>query len=197
VENLRTKLKNSTQAAHTKIESNPVLAKLLSPSIDEKTYRAILLRYFGFFSNIESQLVDSGGDAAIPNLRERFRAPRLRNDLLALGLSEQEINSAPRASEIPRTSTKSEVLGVMYVLEGSTLGGMLIAKHLRSFPFFGETTGSFFLTDPQALSQRWKAFLELLETSSDLDEASAVEAASSTFTLLDRWMEGVDVTAVS
>lgn len=196
MENLRTKLKNSTQDAHTKIESNPVLAKLLSPSIDKETYRSILLRYFGFFSSIESQLVRSGGDAVIPDLRERFRAPRLRNDLLALGLTQQEIDSAPRATEIPTTSTKSEVLGVMYVLEGSTLGGMLIAKHLRSFPYFGESTGSFFLTDPQALSQRWKAFLDLLETSSDIDEASAVEAASLTFTLLDRWMEGVDLKAV-
>lgn len=177
-------------AAHTKIESNPTLAKLTSESLSEAEYRSILEGYYGFFSALENQFLKSDVHHLIPAFNDRLRTARLKADLLSLGLTESEITALPRCEALPSLNSESEFLGVLYVTEGSTLGGMLIAKHLRSLPFFKTEFASFLTDDPQAVSARWKSFIEFLESRShQLDKAATLKAASETFQRLDRWME--------
>lgn len=187
---LRAKLKGSTQAAHTQIESNPVLAKLTRPGLSVSDYRAILRSYYGFFVALENQFLRDGASRLIVDFSQRLRAPRLAHDLKGLGMSDADIKASPRAALLPSTASSSALLGVMYVMEGSTLGGMIIAKGLQAYDFFTPETGSFFLADPQATSLRWKSFIEVLENTPGLDEAAVVSSASQTFRSLDAWMSG-------
>jgi heme oxygenase len=62
----------------------------------------------------------------------------------------------------PAVGTKAEALGAMYVLEGSTLGGRIILKTLRSK---GVSTGDLHFLDPYGQDARalWRAFLSVLE----------------------------------
>ena len=87
----------------------------------------------------------------------------------------------------PVTDTAS-ALGCMYVIEGATLGGKIILKHIADrleldehsgaafFHGFGTTTGS-----------QWKAFLEIFSgyiVSNGAQEA-AIHAASCLFSSID------------
>lgn len=177
-------------ASHTKIEANPTLAKLTGNSLAESDYKSILARYYGFFSVLESDLRSQGAEKLVPDFSARVRTPRLMADLKSLGLSDSDVAALPKCSDLPSVDSNSKMMGVMYVTEGSTLGGMLIAKHLRTLPFFNETNGHFFTEEAPVVSARWKAFIEKLETASaDLNEDETLAAASETFRKLDAWMD--------
>lgn len=190
MESLRAKLKAATMDSHTKIEANPTLAKLTSRDLTESDYRSILEGYYGFFDALESEFAASAAHSQVPHFHERLRSARLKSDLQSLGLSDSQIANLPRCTRLPSVKSESEFLGTMYVTEGSTLGGMLIAKHLQTMPFFSPDRGSFFVSNPQEVSSRWKAFIDHLEARSpSLDEAATLSAATATFTKLDEWMD--------
>lgn len=191
MDTLRSKLKLATSQAHTDIESNPVLARLTSSDLTREQYTGILLRYFGFFDPLEDRLQETHVKQIVPDFSSRLRANRIASDLLSLGLSDVELREAPRCENLPDVSSLSRAMGVLYVIEGSRLGGMLIAKHLKQLDFYNEDAASFFTEDPQAVSARWKSFIEILETRTDFDESQVVAAAKETFEKLDRWMAGV------
>lgn len=190
MDSLRNKLKSATMASPTKIEANPVLAKLTSQSLTPLEYKTILERYYGFFRPLEEKFVLNANHATIPSFDQRLRTQRLKSDLHALGASDAEIDALPVCDRLPALDNESELLGVLYVMEGSNLGGMLISKHLKTLPFFSAESGTFFGDDPQAVSARWKSFIEHLESrSTSLDEAATLNSASETFQKLDQWME--------
>jgi heme oxygenase len=62
----------------------------------------------------------------------------------------------------PAVGTKAEALGAMYVLEGSTLGGRIILKTLRSK---GVSTSDLHFLDPYGkhAGGLWRVFLSVLE----------------------------------
>jgi heme oxygenase len=181
---LRTELRTATSASHVAIEANPRLSRLLSPTLDSDGYFDVLKRYYGFFAPIEAALLAS--PFAPSDMRERLKTPSLVSDLAVGGVSVSEL---PECSFLPPVTTRAEVLGVMYVLEGSAMGGMQIARHLAGFPF---TRGrsSFFVSDGAAVSVRWKSFLTHLEGLPQSEWASASASAVRTFEALDRWMAG-------
>ncbi len=181
---LRSLLRSSTSASHVAIEANPRLSRLLSPNLDSDAYFDVLARYYGFFAPLEAELLAS--PFALSDMRERVKTPALVTDLAVGGRS---VNELPVCSFVPPISTRAELLGVMYVLEGSAMGGMQIARHLAGFEF---TRGraSFFVSDGAAVSARWKSFLAELESLPESEWASASASAVRTFEALDRWMAG-------
>jgi heme oxygenase len=181
---LRSQLRTSTSDSHVSIEKNPRLARLTSPSLDVDGYFDVMKRYYGFFSGLEADLLAS--PFALPDMRTRVKTPALVSDLAVAGIS---IDELPVCSDVPLVRSRAEVLGVMYVLEGSALGGMQIAKHLAAFPF---TRGrsSFFVSDGAAVSARWKSFLTFLEDVPESEWSSVCSSATRTFESLDRWMAG-------
>jgi heme oxygenase len=82
----------------------------------------------------------------------------------------------------PDIHTRAEALGAFYVLEGSSLGGRVILKELKSRG--ASLTGLGFL-DPYGpdTGQRWRSFLVILERelNSCEQKADAVKGALNTF----------------
>ena len=76
MDSLRMKLKTATQAAHTQIEANPVLARLTGKDLTLDQYRAILARYFGFFTALEDQLLKANVTSEVNDFESRRRTPR-------------------------------------------------------------------------------------------------------------------------
>jgi heme oxygenase len=74
----------------------------------------------------------------------------------------------------PAVGTKAEALGAMYVLEGSTLGGKVILKTLRSK---GVSTSEFHFLDPYGkdAGALWRVFLSVLERETAPDRAAMNE----------------------
>lgn len=130
---------------------------------------------------------------------DRRRAQRLRSDLLALGLSEGDIDRLPRCKALPQVATPSDALGCVYVVEGSTLGGQMILRHLaRHLEVRAGQGASFFAGYGSKTGMRWKetcAAIEAFDASGVGSTEGAARAAVATFTSLETWLSARGVLA--
>ena len=89
--------------------------------------------------------------------------------------------------------SKGSLLGALYVLEGSTFGGIQIARALRGQ--IGDETGDgrrFLLGGGDQQGAMWSRFVERLEALSESPEQAtkAIDAAVITFQEFEAWMAG-------
>lgn len=82
----------------------------------------------------------------------------IEKDLASLALENQT------ASHDFELANEHEALGAMYVIEGSTLGGNVIAKQLSKTEGFDEVTFNFFGCYQENTGLMWKNFKEVLDT---------------------------------
>ncbi len=74
----------------------------------------------------------------------------------------------------------------MYVLEGSTLGGQVIARQLAVAGIDGR---SFFASRAERTGPLWKQFTQLLEAAAAAEDADAIVASAIlTFQTLAAWL---------
>jgi len=182
-------LREATREAHARIERVPALARLLAEDCSGEEYRAALLRLHSFVAPLEAaMLARIGGEIGLV-LSAGRRAPLLRRDLSELGTA-----PAPRApaAALPATSSPAEALGCAYVLEGSLLGGRVIARSLRARlgPALGGAT-RYLEAGGDDVPQRWRRFGRLLDTALADPEARAraAGAASACFERLAAWLD--------
>jgi heme oxygenase len=108
-------------------------------------------------------------------------------------MSDQMLAKIPRCAGPTTVDTPARRLGALYVVEGSTLGGRQLARHLD--PLLG-TTGSagrrFFLGRGAETNTVWNAFLAqmALLANTPADRQDAVEAAVQTFGIFQEWLGG-------
>ncbi|NGM22379.1 biliverdin-producing heme oxygenase [Roseomonas stagni] len=132
----RDALREATGAVHERLHGVECFARLASGRITREEYRALLARLQGFHAALEAAL------AAAPSLSpslaiwgidlaERRRSPLLVADRAALG-DEAAVPAAP----IPVPGSAATAMGWLYVSEGSTLGGLHLARALD--PLLGE-----------------------------------------------------------
>lgn len=139
---------------------------------DLAQYRDFLSAQARGFLPAEAGLDRSSVAALLPDWPERRRSHLLAADLAALGV-------APPGAGAMAFDTPEEALGAVYVLEGSRLGGAMLARTVpEHFPLR-------FLTP--AAPQRWRALIELLDRSlvSDEQRAAAIGAACRVFALFE------------
>ncbi|MCP3103111.1 biliverdin-producing heme oxygenase [Myxococcus sp. K15C18031901] len=186
------RLKTETRSHHECTEAS---VRLLEPGLTADDYRRHLEAVLGFQAPVEAPLTEVL-DAALPALRmrERRKVPLLEQDLRALGHDAASLSRLPRCARRPSVSELPEALGCAYVLEGSTLGGQLILRHLRRH--FGERAPggfAYFQAHGEEVGARWRAFGEaLLQASADAAstdfDARVVLAAQDTFDCFGAWL---------
>lgn len=146
-------LNAATAARHAQVESLPLMSALMSPAVDRGTCVEVLRRMWRVHAGWES--------ANGPRLRAlpwtwRPRAPQLAADLQALG--EHPADPPPVS---PVAAGDAEAWGMLYVVEGSALGGQLIARHLRRhLPAVGAVVRHF---DGPGPGPGWREFRATLE----------------------------------
>lgn len=125
---------------------------------------------------VEDALAATAVARLVPGWREHRRGDALRADLGALGLTP----APPLAA--PHLPTDAHALGAWYVLEGSRLGGALLARQVA--PGLPRA----FLTAPGA---RWAKSMEMLSDQLYQPDriAHATLAARDTFALFERAAE--------
>lgn len=186
-EDVLARLRTATAGEHDRVERS---LDLLDPGLTPDRLRAVLTLLHGFWQAAERGL-DAWAeaepeDAATLRWESRRRTHLFAGDLAALG-------AEPAGSPIPRLAPVSgtdEALGRMYVLEGSTLGGTFIDRHLatlphlgpglriRAFSPYGRETGAMWHAYRRAVRDRVGA-------GGDADRM--VAAASASFAALAAW----------
>ncbi len=179
------RLRSETQGEHAAIEQT---LDLMREPLGLDDYRKILERFFGFYRPVELLFARATVPAEVSSLLTlRPRTPLLREDLIALGV--QNPDTLPMCAELPPLSTAAQCLGCLYVMEGATLGGQVLSRHLeRTLGITPDTGSRFFTGDGPRTGEMWKAFRVAFtgfETPETAD--SVVASALASFSALREW----------
>jgi heme oxygenase len=158
---------------------------LLDAGLDEARYAAYLRAMLGLVAPLEAALDRVPGLRAVwPDLEQRHKTHLLRADLQDLPAADGREVAAADAL-LPALATVGAALGVGYVLEGSTLGGAVLARGVKER--LGGVPTRYFECYGDALGPRWRSFLGYLEGASLPAEGNAaiVTAAVETFAAVE------------
>lgn len=180
------RLKYETRPEHAAIEA----ALDLTPStLTHAAYRRTLERFYGFYRPLEVKLQATLGLTGHRfDLTARLKTPCLAADLRALGIESPD--QLPVCASLPVLKNAADFFGCLYVLEGSTLGGQLISRHVRlAIGVTPETGGRFFHGYGDRTGQMWQHFRAAVTgfVVSPAMQDAAVAAAKDTFQKLHRW----------
>ncbi len=160
---------------------------------DLLAYRQLLICFYGFYHPIEIALARlSVLDEIGVELERRRKSPLLEHDLRTLGYSERQLAQVKRCLDLPHLTTPAAGLGCLYVLEGATLGGQIIARQLAPKLGLSQTGGvAFFTSYGRELGPMWRAFGTVLTSyvNTAPREADTVAAACATFTAFHCWIQ--------
>lgn len=164
-------LRESTRSAHDRVDSAFGGYDLADPD----DYASFLSGHATAFIPVEDALDRSGAAQFLPDWGESRRASLLSQDLSDLGID------LPERVEEPSFASDAAMLGALYVLEGSRLGGAMLR---RSVP---ADKPSRFLSAVH-LPGRWRTFVATLELSlsTNVRLRDATASALKTFALFER-----------
>lgn len=179
------RLKTETRPAHDRIEKAMNLERRIAT---RERYTNLLVRFYGFHSAWEKAAGALAPDRAF--FESRCKTKLLVRDLEVLGLPRDEIVRLPQCDPLMPLPSPAAVLGSMYVVEGSTLGGAIIAREVERKLGFGPETGcAYFKSYGREIAIMWKRFgARLLEASSPEADGMIVEAARKTFDVMHDWL---------
>lgn len=182
-------LRRLTAPHHLAVERRVDLERRLDSA---DTYTDLLARLYGFYQPFESALDDAITRWGLPvDLDARRKVPLLVRDLSTLGLSVAEIDGLPRCDRLPRPTSPAGTLGCLYVVEGATLGGRIIARRVDDRLGFASSSGaSFFGGYGADTGPRWQLLCSLLaaESSDGVKERAIVDGAIEAFVAYAGWL---------
>jgi heme oxygenase len=181
------RLRDETAEAHRRIEATVDLPSRLRSLV---CYRDLLARFHGFHASWEPRMI-----AALGTVFEskRRKLELLQHDLRALGLQDDDIHRLPACPHLPALRTRSQAFGSMYVLEGATLGGRIIASAVQQRLGLSAAHGCRYFHGYGAETDlMWRTFRVLvLAQSTDDDGAEMIASARATFDCLRSWLADV------
>lgn len=158
---------------------------------DRASYRALLADLFGIYAPLEATLAAVEWDGLGIDFSARTKSQWLYADLMALGLSSLDIAALPRAANLPTIQSPSDGLGVLYVLEGASLGGQFITRQILPALGLIEAAGvRFFASYGADVGEHWRSFTAAMAAyGANEERAAAMErAALATFECFLHWM---------
>lgn len=192
---LLVRLRSETRAEHDAIEH---ALNLTDGQLSLDGYRRRIEQFYGFYRPLEQKMLErKAWFSPWLDIGERLKTPLLAADMTALG-------SAPAASlpwcvKLPGLEGAPECFGCLYVLEGSTLGGQVISRHVREkLNVTPDAGGLFFNGYGPRTGSMWQQFRMALTgfsghtgtTTGPRDTQDRVVAAARlTFETLRRWCQ--------
>lgn len=186
-EDARQRLRRETHAAHVRLNQHPMLVDLTRPAYSMQRYRMLLVAYYHFYRAVEGG-IEQFGDAAF-HYAPRRKLPWLVVDLTYLEMDPLAAENLP-PQPLPNMAPKdiAELAGMLYTIEGSTLGGQVISRHLSAHQGLdADRGGRFFSAYGHLTDQRWHEFEQFLNATllADATVRRAVGAARRTFALIE------------
>lgn len=177
------RLRHETRPYHDALEQQAFNRALAAGAPTAAGTAQFLARMYGFLQPYETTLRAHAADFSPAwDLAERFRAHLILEDL-------PETPGAPTpplCPAMPPLRTHAQLLGTMYVMEGSTLGGQVIARQLATA---GIPLRHYFTGHGARTGALWKSFCQqLAEAAPAAGPDDVVAAASRAFHHLGAWL---------
>jgi heme oxygenase (biliverdin-IX-beta and delta-forming) len=185
--NLLQRLKIETARAHERIEEAFDL-EAITHSIS--AYRDLVGRLYGFHAVWEPLAGLALSDPEF--FRKRQKLHFLRTDLHNLGMNGDGIARLAPCYPTVTMRTPAEAWGSMYVVEGSTLGGVIIARDVERRLGLNRHNGCrYFRCYGTDVRPMWTSFgAKLLAHCGPAEEETVVAAACRTFETMQYWLYG-------
>jgi heme oxygenase len=184
-------LKERTAPVHERVEAIVGFRDDLSAD----RVRTVLCRFAGFWQAHERLIDEWAGhetDSALAlQWSRRRRGEALRQDLLGFGLSVADLADLPEAPAIFVDLDTADVLGWLYVSEGSTLGGAVIDRAMRAQSGGASPqvrTFTPYLEGPGPMWREYQAQLGAWVGGDDDRARRVLDAADGTFRALEAWL---------
>jgi heme oxygenase len=178
-------LKKATAELHRSVEATSISRAILSPELSRVMYAEYLHKSFLVHHAAETRVFPLVTDV-VRDVEGRVKTPFILSDLMHL-----DITHTPADAPLPDDDYRNSLafnLGLLYVTEGSVLGGQYILKHVKKT--LGEDApGSFLNVYGERTGSTWKDFLEALNqyagTAGETQKQEIIEGALYGF----KWVE--------
>jgi len=182
-------LKAATQHEHDALDA---ALDLLHPELGDAAYRRHLEAFFGLYAPLETALsaVGSWSEHGI-DFPERSKTELLRADLVSLGVDDPD--ALPICQTLPSLPTIAAAFGSLYVLEGASLGGQIISRHVEKRFGYTATHGARFFNGYGAQTgPMWMSFRKAVDAcgSEPAPRNEMITGALATFTAFRTWCAG-------
>lgn len=187
-------LRSTTKEAHEALEAH---IPLLHPRVDAQQYHDYLLAIGPVVQALEAVVSRSEDDLASRQYlwAPRRRFARLQADVAVLAAradvrprdAQVWPDTAPSSGQLAAHDTQSARIGMLYVLEGSTLGGQLLRKNLADKLHVNSTALRYLSGHGQNTAKMWQQTQAVVESFLRTDEQrkEAAQAAVAVFVWFD------------
>lgn len=153
-------LKQNTAEYHDAAEKLFNSEKIFNKTITLEDYKKIIHTNYLMLLHSEDKIFKSLSYRFSEKLQlnQRRKLPLIQKDLKSLSLQNM---TATYTLEI---ENEHEALGMLYVIEGSTLGGNVIARQLSKTEGFDDITFNFFGCYQENTGSMWKLFKDVLDS---------------------------------
>jgi heme oxygenase (biliverdin-IX-beta and delta-forming) len=187
------KLKEATREQHEGLENT---VDVMNRMFDLDNYKMLLLKFYRFYAAIEPELGKLDLQQHGYDLSNRLKTPKLETDLQNLGVLD-EAKQLPAWNNLPQLDSAEKAFGSLYVIEGATLGGQIINRHLKQhLDLTPENGGTFFSGYGEKTGEMWKEFIQMTTNFAFQanDDETIIESAKQTFdSFRDCFLESVSV----
>lgn len=194
---LMLKLRESTRELHDAAESNDFQKQLGRGTVSKKDYCIYLGQLYLLHKRLAEHLAASKSATSIDAVIEEHHldVSCLESDLDYFGQSTEDVTSLEATRRLTdymstlEQSSASALLGILYVLEGSTHGAKMLASNLQKGLELPEKTkgASYFVRYGDLQMERWLEFkkrMNSLELSEEAED-EILESAKRTFKAYD------------
>jgi heme oxygenase len=182
------RLRDETAEHHQRVERG---LDLMRDDLTRPRWTRLVGRFYGFYQpwEVAVERAVNGGELAVI-VADRRKVAWLERDLADLAVPSSQREALPRCARLPALDSPARVLGSMYVLEGATLGGQHISRHVeKTLGLSGGRGYSFFRSYGAETGRMWQAFRRtVLALAPALDADTMVEAACQTFDRFHNWL---------
>lgn len=179
-------IKATTSSAHTALEQLPVSVSIMNPAITTAEY----INYLTLMGNVVKDAEENIFpvlNGVIADIDTRLKTHLIESDL-------RYLNAAALTSETPLSGSLETIsipfaLGILYVIEGSNLGGRVILKNITKALGYSEENGATYFAGYGALTgPKWKHFLDMLSTyeANSGNATEIIEGANYAFEAIHR-----------
>lgn len=152
-------------------------------TIDE--YRLLIQKFYGYIAPCELLIKEHPSAKILITGREK--TVLLQQDLQALGITVMPAH----CNHLPLLLEYEQILGYLYVMEGSTLGGQIFTKILQTQLAITENLGgNFFNAYGRNTETMWASFCNELNNVTNTElKNKVIDSACVTYNKLHQWLQ--------
>lgn len=167
VDTVHSLLRTATQVNHSSLNQHPLLNAISHRECSLNVYRTAIIAYFHIFEALENRISTFIAKQNVSfDYTKRIKLSWIKEDLLYLAQDPYAKRNSPvKSLDFPEISSIGQLIGVLYTLEGSTLGGQVISKLLYQDHHLTAAFGaSFFNGYGKDTKLYWDEFCQFSET---------------------------------